>query len=64
MKKLLVLVLLSGFMVSVSAKEVGESKDSRCIYTKCEMDRSDAQSLDKSEPEGKGKRHSGKQINS
>lgn len=66
MKKLLVLVLMSGFMVSlsVSAAELGE-KDSRCIYTKCEMDRSDAQNLDKSErPESKEKHGQSKGINS
>ncbi len=58
MKKLLALVLISGFTMSLSAVELGQ-KDSRCIYTKCEMDRSSAKELTKNDPvENKqGKKH-------
>ncbi len=61
MKKLLAFILISGFMFTLTAAELGE-QDSRCIYTKCEMDRSDAVDLNKddSTPRGqkKGKRSS------
>lgn len=64
MKKLLVLVLMSGFMVSLSAAELGE-KDSRCLYTKCEMDRTEAQNLNKTEaPKKKEQKGSQEVINS
>lgn len=49
MKKLLAIFLMSGFLVSANATaELGE-KDSKCLYTKCEMERSDAASVNKSE---------------